>query len=350
FNALTAGGAAAENYPFCTVEPNVGTVAVPDERLDELFARSGSAARVPAYLHIVDIAGLVEGASQGAGLGNRFLAQIREVDAIAHVVRCFDDADVPHVLGNRIDPVRDRDIVNVELALADLETVERRLERVVKKARSGDHAAQAEEAVLVRLRDSLDKGQSVRALRLTESERTLTEDLHLLTAKPVVYVANVDEAALPTGRNVHTDRLAAALAAEGDTAVIVPISTRIEAELKELPAEERAELARGLSLEVSGLERFLRAAYQLLGLITFFTVNEKETHAWTIRGGTPAASAAGVIHSDFERGFIRAETLSFEDFRAAGSLRAAKDRGLVRSEGRDYIVRDGDIILFRFNV
>ncbi|MBI4538958.1 MAG: redox-regulated ATPase YchF [Gemmatimonadetes bacterium] len=349
FNALTAVGAPAENYPFTTVEPNVGTVEVPDPRLDHLFERSGSAVRVPAYLHVVDIAGLVEGASQGAGLGNRFLAQIREVDAIAQVVRCFEDPDVIHVLGG-VDPVRDREIVEAELALADLETVERRLERVAKKARSGDRTATSEEAILWRLRDTLGRGKAVRSLPLSEPERVLVRELHLLTAKPMLYVANIEETALPGGRNAHAERLGEALAAEGDAARMLPISTRIEAELVELEPGERREFFRGLGLEESGLERFAHAAYELLGLITFFTINEKETRAWTVLRGTLAPAAAGIIHSDFERGFIRADTISFDDLRAAGTMRAARDHGLVRSEGKDYLVRDGDIILFRFHV
>lgn len=349
FNALTAAGAPAEKYPFCTVEPNVGTVEVPDERLDLLFERSDSAARVPATLHVVDIAGLVKGAAEGAGLGNRFLAQIREVDATAHVVRCFDHPDVAHVLGS-VDPVRDRDIVETELALADLETVERRLERVAKKARSGERAAQAEEQVLRRVREALSDGKPARALGLSMEEQAHLRDLHLLTAKLVLYVANIDEAALPDGRDPWTERLRAALAAQGEGERLVPVSTRIEAELAELGAEDRADILRSLGLEEPGLVRVARAAYHLLGRITFFTSNEKETHAWAVPRGTRAPAAAGVIHSDFERGFIRAETLSFADFLAAGSLKGARERGLMRSEGKDYLVQDGDIILFRFHV
>lgn len=348
FNALTAAGAPAENYPFCTVEPNVGTVAVPDERLDALFERLAPPARVPAYLYVVDIAGLVAGASEGAGLGNRFLAQIREVDALAHVVRCFHDPDVAHVLGS-VDPARDRAIVEMELALADLETVEKRLERVAKKARSGERAAHGEEAVLRRLRDALGRGTPVRALALDPEEHAVVRELHLLTAKPVLYVANVDESALPAGENEYTDALRAALATEAEAAPLIPICTRLEAELAELEPRERAEFLRELGVGESGLARVVRAAYELLGLITFFTFNEKEVRAWTVPRGTLAPQAAGVIHSDFERGFIRAETVSFEEFRAAGSMRAAREQGLVRSEGKDYVVRDGDIILFRFH-
>lgn len=349
FNALTRAGAEAENYPFSTVDPNVGIVDVPDDRLPYLFERVDSTACTPTRLRFVDIAGLVEGAAAGAGLGNRFLARIREVDAVAHVLRCFEDPDVTHVHGS-VDPVRDREIVSTELALADLETVESRLERVEKKARSGEKEAEWEEAVLLRLREALAGGRPARDLSLDGEEAPRVEEYHLLTAKPVLYVANVDDATLAAGGNEHTRELEGSLeAGERDEGVVL-MSSLLESEMAVLEPGEREEFLEAMGIDEAGLERFVRAAYELLDLITFYTTNEKETRAWAIRRGTRAPEAAGKIHSDFRRGFIRAETLSFEDFRRVGSLRAARDEGLVRSEGKDYVVEDGDIILFRFNV
>jgi len=347
FNALTAAGAPSENYPFCTVEPNVGTVEVPDERLHRIHEISPAEEKTPTFIHFVDIAGLVEGASRGEGLGNRFLAQIREVDAVAHVLRCFDDPDVAHVAGD-VDPVRDRAVVETELALADLETVERRLERVEKKARSGEKEAIEEKAVLDRLLDVLAEGRPVRALELEAVERRRIQELHLLTVKPVLYVANVGEEDLPSGRNAYVEALAEAV--EGEDARIVPVCAEIEAELAELPPGDRRAFLRDLGLESSGLERLIRAAYDLLGLVTFFTTGPKETRAWTVKRGTRAPEAAGQIHSDFERGFIRAETIAYEDYVRLDGMKRARDEGAVRAEGRDYRVRDGDVILFRFNV
>jgi len=350
FNALTAVGAPAENYPFCTVEPNVGVVEVPDPRLDLLVERIQPRARTPATVTFVDIAGLVKGASKGEGLGNQFLANIREVDAIVHVVRCFDDPDVGHVEG-AVDPVRDRAVINLELALADLQTVERRLEKVEKAARSGVREAQVEAALLGRLKDALSAGAPARAVEpASEEEARLLRSYNLLTAKRVLYVANVAESDLPSGDNAHVAALRAAIEADGEPASLIPVCARIEAELSELDPQERAAFLAELGLERSGLERLIREGYRLLGLISFFTAGEKEVRAWTIREGTRAPEAAGEIHSDFERGFIRAETLSWADFVEAGSLKAARERGLVRSEGRDYVVQDGDIMLFRFNV
>jgi len=350
FNALTGAGAAAENYPFCTVEPNLGVVPVPDPRLDLLFERLRPRARVPATVTFVDIAGLVEGASAGEGLGNQFLGHIREVDAIVHVVRCFDDPDVAHVAGP-VDPARDRAIVNLELALADLQTVERRLDRVEKAARTGDREAQAEAALLRRLRDALAQGRPARLVRpADEDEARRLRSYHLLTAKPELYVANIDEADLPGGENRWVAALRAAVQDDPEPAPVLALAARFEAELARWPADERAAFLRELGMPEPGLHRLVRAGYERLGLISFFTTNEKEAHAWTVPRGTRAPQAAGEVHSDMERGFIRAETLAWDDFLRAGSLKAARELGLVRSEGRDYTVQDGDILLFRFHV
>jgi len=349
FNALTAQAAPSENYPFCTVEPNVGMVEVPDPRLDRIFELAGAARRLPTAIQFVDIAGLVKGASEGEGLGNKFLGNIREVDAVVHVLRCFDDPDVTHVLGG-VDPVRDREIVNAELAIADLDTVERRIERVARKARSGEREAQQELSLLERVRDALSTGASIRRLELSPPDRQLLRTFHLLTAKPVLYLANVAEEDLPAGTNPWVDALAAALATEEPDAGLVSVCSAIEAEVAELDAADRREFLEDLGLSEPGLNRLIRAAYELLGLITFFTAGEKEARAWTVRRGALAPEAAGTIHSDFERGFIRAETIGFREFEEAGSLKAARERGLIRSEGKEYQVRDGDIILFRFNV
>ncbi len=347
FNALTAAGAPSENYPFCTVDPNVGTVKVPDERLDRIHALSHAPEKTPAFIHFVDIAGLVEGASEGEGLGNQFLAQIREVDAIAHVLRCFEDPDVAHVSGS-VDPVRDKEIIDTELALADLETVERRLERVEKKARTKEKDAIEEQALLRKLRDVLSEGRPVRRLPIDEIEQRYLRELRLLTRKPVLYVANVGEEDLPEGRNRHVREVESAV--RNEAAEIVPVCTKIEAELAQLESESKDAFLDELGLAGSGLERLIRAAYRLLGLITFFTTGDRETRAWTIRQGATAPEAGGQIHSDFERGFIRAETIGWEEFVRMGSMKAAREEGVIRSEGRDYEVQDGDIILFRFNV
>ncbi|MEX1258191.1 MAG: redox-regulated ATPase YchF [Gemmatimonadota bacterium] len=349
FNALTAQAAPSENYPFCTVEPNVGMVEVPDSRLDRIFELAGAAARVPTAIQFVDIAGLVKGASEGEGLGNKFLANIREVDAVVHVLRCFDDPDVTHVLGG-VDPLRDREIVNAELALSDLEVVERRIEKMIRKAKSGERDAQREFAVLEKVQAALSTGASVRRLEFTPEERPILRSFQLLTSKPVLYLANVAESDLPAGRNQWTKPLEVALAKEEPDAILVPVCSAIEAEVAELEPEDRRGFLSHLGLEEPGLHRLVRAAYQLLGLITFFTAGEKEARAWTVRRGALAPEAAGTIHSDFERGFIRAETIGYEEFVRAGSLKAAREKGLMRSEGKEYEVRDGDIILFRFNV
>jgi GTP-binding protein YchF len=351
FNALTGAGAAAENYPFCTVEPNVGVVPVPDPRVDLLVERVQPRATQPAVVTFVDIAGLVKGAAEGEGLGNQFLANIREVDAIVQVVRCFDDPDVTHVLGS-VDPVRDREVINLELALSDLQTVEKRLQRTERAARSGDKEAQAEAALLQKLVALLSEGRPARQVALSSDEEAkLLQSFHLLTAKRELYVANVAEGDLLSGgENEHVQALRAAVAADGEAAEVVALSVRIESELIELDPAERAAFLSELGLEEPGLNRLIRAGYSLLDLISYFTAGEKEVRAWTIRRGTKAPQAAGEIHTDFERGFIRAETLGWEDFVAAGSVKAARERGLMRSEGKEYVVRDGDIMLFRFNV
>ncbi|MFQ5538059.1 MAG: redox-regulated ATPase YchF [Gemmatimonadota bacterium] len=348
FNALTAAGAPSENYPFCTVEPNVGMVEVPDPRLDRIHELAGSKEKVPTIVRFVDIAGLVAGASEGEGLGNQFLANIREVDAIAHVLRCFQDEDVAHVAGN-VDPVRDREVVETELALADLDLVERRLEKVSKKARSGDKEAQREVRALQAALEPLAQGHPVRSAGLSEEDLKILKPYQLLTAKPVLYVANVGEGDLPAGENAWTRALEEALSREGG-GEIVSVCSAIEAEIAALEPEDRAEFLGDLGLEESGLDRLVHASYHLLGLITFFTTGENQSRAWTVRRGARAPEAAGVIHSDFERGFIRAETIAYDTFVEAGSWKTAREAGLIRSEGKDYEVRDGDIMLFRFNV
>lgn len=350
FNALTGAGAAAENYPFCTVDPNVGVVPVPDPRVDLLVERVRPRATQPAVVTFVDIAGLVKGAAQGEGLGNQFLANIREVDAIVQVVRCFDDPDVTHVLGS-VDPVRDREVINLELALSDLQAVERRLQRVERTARSGDREAQAEVVLLQKLVALLSEGQPARRVTLSgDEEARLLASYQLLTAKRELYVANVAESDLGEAENAHVAALRAAIEADGEAAEVITLSVRIEAELLELEPDERAAFLEELGLAEPGLNRLIRAGYKLLDLISYFTAGEKEVRAWTIHRGTRAPQAAGEIHTDFERGFIRAETLAWDDFVECGSVKAAREKGLVRSEGKEYVVHDGDIMLFRFNV
>ncbi|MEX0842985.1 MAG: redox-regulated ATPase YchF [Gemmatimonadota bacterium] len=349
FNALTAQGAPSENYPFCTVDPNIGTVEVPDPRLDRIFELAAARQRLPTVVQFVDIAGLVKGASEGEGLGNKFLGNIREVDAIVHVLRCFDDPDVTHVLGE-VDPIRDREVVDTELALADLDSVERRIDRVARKARSGEREAKEELALLERLQTQLGEGGPVRALQFDPQERPLLRTFQLLTAKPVLYLANVAEEDLPEGENRWTSRLRALLEVEDPEAELVAVCSTIESELAELEPEDRADFLADLGLEEPGLHRLIHATYSLLDLITFFTAGEKEARAWTVRRGARAPEAAGTIHSDFERGFIRAETIAFPEFESFGSMKRARDEGRIRSEGKDYVVQDGDIMLFRFNV
>jgi GTP-binding protein YchF len=347
FNALTSAKALVANYPFATIEPNTGIVQVPDPRLAALADIVSPERSVPAVVEFVDIAGLVKGASEGEGLGNQFLANIREVDAIVHVVRCFEDDDIQHVMG-AVDPVRDREVINIELGLADLASVEKRLDRVTRTAKSGDAGAKLEQRVLEAVREPLAAGRPARAVAFEGDEAAAFRGLNLLTAKPVLYAANVAEDELPAG-NAHVDALRAALVAEGEVAEIVPFSAKVEAELAELAPEDRRDFLESLGLAESGLDRLAHAAYHLLGLQSYFTAGEKEVRAWTIHQGDKAPTAAGVIHSDFEKGFIRAETVAYDDFVRVGGWKAAREQGLARAEGKDYVVRDGDVMLFRFN-
>ena len=350
FNALTSSkAAAAENYPFCTVEPNVGVVEVPDPRLARLFELVRPKRKVPAVVEFVDIAGLVRGASQGEGLGNQFLSHIREVDAIVNVIRCFEDPDVVHVMGP-VDPVRDHDVITSELALADLGVVERRLEKTRKTARAGDKEAQLEVVVLERVLAELNAGRGAREAGETNDAIRFLRQLGLLTAKPILYAANVNEDDLAAGGGKWLDRLRAAVQSHHEEAEIVPFSAKFEAELAELAGEERGEYLASAGVREPGLDRLIHAGYHLLGLQTFFTVGENEVRAWTMHRGGTAFAAAGEIHSDFQHGFIRAETVAYEEFIRVGSYKAAREQGLVRSEGRDYVVQDGDVLLFRFNV
>jgi hypothetical protein len=346
FNALVANAQAqAANFPFCTIEPNVGVVAVPDERLQQLATLSASREIVPTRVEFVDIAGLVKGASQGEGLGNKFLANIREVDAIVHVVRCFEDDDVIHVSGT-VDPVRDAEVIELELGLADLAQVEKRRERLRKQLRTSKEA-QAEDAALERIQAALEEGRPGRSVSLGEEEAELIRPLGLLTRKPIIYAANVAEDDL-AGGNAFTAAVEELAAREG--AGTVRISAQVEAELIELGEEERADYLSGLGVSEGGLKSLIRATYDLLGLRTYFTTGEKETRAWTIRAGSTAPQAAGVIHTDFERGFIRAQTIGWRQLLEAGSLAEARNRGWLRSEGRDYVVAEGDVMEFLFNV
>ena len=349
FNALTAAGAPAENYPFCTVEPNVGTVAVPDARLPRIHELMGSREMVPAFIRFVDIAGLVRGASRGEGLGNQFLGQIREVDAIVHVIRCFDDPGVVHVMGS-VGPIRDMEIVETELALADLDTLERRIEKVDKKARSGEKEAIQELVVLQRLEGALSRGQTPRDLPLTAQERQTVMSMNLLTMKPVILVANVSEDEVGDESNRFLRELEGHETGLVGKRRVVPISAAMEAELPLLEPEDRRGLMGDMGLREPGLDRVIHAAYQELGLVTFFSTGEKQTRAWTAPRGTHAPEAAGLIHTDFQRGFIRAEAIGFGEFESLGSMKAARDHGAIRSEGKEYEVRDGDILFFRFNV
>jgi ribosome-binding ATPase len=346
FNALTRAQIAAENYPFCTIDPNVGVVPVPDERLGQLAGIVHPEKIVPTTVEFVDIAGLVKGASQGEGLGNQFLAHIREVDAIAHVVRCFENEDIVHVAG-RIDPLSDLEIINTELALADLASVDKAVDRAAKAAKSGDKKAVLQRELFERVRAALNQGKPVRAEPLGDEARRELRELHLLTAKPVIYIANVDEAGL-AGGNAYVDALRARAAEEH--AVVVPVCAAIEAEIAQLPEAERAEFLRDLGLKEPGLNRVIRGAYELLGLLTYFTAGPKEVRAWTVRTGSTAPQAAGVIHTDFERGFIRAEVIAFEDYVNYHGEGGAREAGRLRLEGKEYLVHEGDVMHFRFNV
>jgi GTP-binding protein YchF len=346
FNALTQTAAAqAANYPFCTIEPNVGRVAVPEPRLDALARLAKSAKTIPTSLEFVDIAGLVRGASKGEGLGNQFLANIREVDAIVHVLRCFEDPDVTHVEGG-VDPIRDAETVETELMLADLESLERRQQGLAKRARGGDKEAVAQLALIEPLMAALQAGRPARTA-MPPGEEEAARRLQLMTTKPVLYACNVEEAAAATG-NAHSARVLDRAAAEGARAVVV--SAAIEAEISQMPEADRGEFLASLGLEDSGLDRIIRAGHALLGLITFFTAGPKEARAWTVTQGTRAPQAAGAIHGDFERGFIAAECIAYEDYVALGGEQGAKEAGRMRVEGKEYVVKDGDVLLFRFNV
>jgi len=345
FNALTRSGIAAENYPFCTIDPNVGIVPLPDERLDVIAGIVKPAKVVPTTMQFVDIAGLVAGASKGEGLGNKFLANIRETEAIAHVVRCFEDDDVVHVSGS-VDPIRDIEIIDTELALADMETVGKALDKAIKQSKTGDKTQLARKAVLERVAAQLDEGRPVRAMDLGDEDRAILRELFLLTAKPTMIIANVAEDGFEA--NPLLDRIGNFAAIEA--AQVVPVCAAIEAEIVELDEDERAEFLADMGLKEPGLNRVVRAGYRLLGLETYFTAGPKEARAWTIPKGATAPQAAGVIHTDFERGFIRAEVISYDDFVACNGEQGAKEAGKLRSEGKEYVVRDGDVIHFRFNV
>ncbi len=347
FNALTSAKAQAANYPFCTIDPNVGVVTVPDPRLDKIAGIFKPQRVVPTTMEFVDIAGLVAGASKGEGLGNQFLGHIRSTDAVAHVVRCFDDPNVIHVAG-KVSPLDDIDVINTELLLADLETVEKRFTKVEKIAKnSTDAKVKAEAAALGKLREAIQSGKPARVVDLTEEERAATRDLQLITTKLVLYVANVDEAGLHSG-NEWVAAVEKRAAEEGSQ--VVRICGAMEAEIAQLDPPERAEFLQEMGLEEPGLNRLIRSAYKLLDLITYFTAGPQEARAWTIRRGMKAPQAAGVIHSDFERGFIRAEAYHCDDLFALGSEQAVKEKGLYRSEGKEYIVKDGDVLFFKFNV
>ncbi len=345
FNALTKAGIAAENYPFCTIDPNIGIVEVPDPRLQKLSEIAKPEKILPTTIEFVDIAGLVAGASKGEGLGNKFLSHIREVDAIAHVVRCFEDENIVHVSGG-INPLADIEIINTELALADLETVEKGMQRADKGVKSGNKDEIKLRELLTRVRAHLDQGKPVRSLGLSEEEHKLLRPLCLLTDKPLMYIANVSEKGFTN--NPHLDRLEKLARAENS--VVVPICARIEAELADMNAEEKKLFLADMGLEEAGLNRVIRAGYQLLGLQTFFTAGPKEVRAWTVRKGAHAPQAAGVIHTDFERGFIRAETISFDDYVNYHGEHGAREAGKLRLEGKDYVLHDGDVMHFRFNV
>ena len=346
FNAITKAGAEAANYPFCTIEPNVGIVAVPDARLDVLTKMYNSKKTTPATVRFVDIAGLVQGASKGEGLGNKFLEHIRQVDAVAHVVRCFDDENITHVSA-QINPLRDIETIQTELCLADLEIVDKRISNLVRVLKSGNKAAKIENEILQKIRDALNEGKPARNIGLTDEEIFAIRETILLTLKPVLYVANVSEDDL-TEKNSYVAQVEELAAKEN--AQVVMICAKVESEIAELDEEEAKEFLSDLGLESSGLNRLINAAFELLGLMTFLTAGPDECRAWTIVKGTPAVKAAGKIHSDIERGFIRAEIVNYDDLIKYGSIAAAREKGLVRLEGKDYIMQDGDVTYFRFNV
>ena len=347
FNALTSAKAAVASYPFATIEPNSGIVPVLDQRLDAIAELVKPKKTIPATVEFVDIAGLAQGASRGEGLGNQFLTAIREVDAVVHVIRCFQDSDVQHV--GDIDPVRDREIINLELGLADLAIVEKRLEKTSRAAKGTDPQAKIEARLLTRLNEALSSGRPARSVSVEPEERGMFRGFNLLTSKPVLYAANVGEAEIARAEE-YAGRLRAAIASEGEEAEVVTFSAKVESELAELLPAERQPFLEAMGLTESGLVRLVTAAYHLLGLMSYFTAGEKEVRAWTIHRGDKAPVAAGVIHSDFEKGFIRAETVGYDDFVRTGGWKGAREHGLARAEGKEYVVQDGDVILFRFNV
>lgn len=347
FNAITNAGAECANYPFCTIEPNIGVVPVPDERLDTLTKMYNPQKTTHAVIEFVDIAGLVKGASKGEGLGNKFLSHIREVDSIVEVVRCFENPNVVHVDGN-INPTRDIETINLELVFADLETVDKRLERAKVKLKA-DKKAQLEIDVLNKLKQALEAGKAARSVGLNEEEKDLIKDVYLLTSKPILYIANVSEEQLA---DIENDKYFNEVRdyAKNENAKVIPLCVKIEEELSSLEGEDKKEMLEALGLEESGLDKVVKASYDLLGLMSFLTAGEPEVRAWTIKKGTKAPEAAGKIHSDIQRGFIKAEVVSFEDLVREGSMNAVREKGLLRMEGKEYIMQDGDIVLFRFNV
>ena len=347
FNAITNAGAECANYPFCTIEPNVGVVPVPDERLDELTKMYKPEKTTHAIIEFVDIAGLVKGASKGEGLGNKFLSHIREVDAICEVVRCFEDPNIVHVDGS-IDPIRDIETINLELIFADIETLNKRIDSVKKKLKA-DKKCQEELDVLEKIKNALENGKSARTVELNDDEKEFLKDTFLLTMKPILYIANVSEEQLADASNDENVKKVA-MYAKQENAEVIPLCVKIEEELASLDRDDKKEMLEALGLESSGLDKVIKASYDLLGLMSFLTAGEPEVRAWTIKKGTKAPQAAGKIHSDIERGFIRAEIVSYDDLMREGSMTAAKEKGLVRSEGKEYIMQDGDIVLFRFNV
>ncbi len=348
FNAITQAGAESANYPFCTIEPNIGIVDVPDERIDRLAEMYNPKKVTRAFIEFVDIAGLVKGASKGEGLGNKFLSHIREVDAIVHVVRCFEDENITHVDGS-VDPIRDIETINLELVLSDVEIIERRIDRV-KKQMKGDKSLAGELALLERVKAAMDEGRPARSLEYTKEEEEIMREIALISMKPVLYAANLAENDFSQGvENNRFYKEVVEYAAE-EKSEVIPVSARIEEEISQLDADEKTVFLEELGMKESGLDRLIRASYKLLGLISYLTAGEPEVRAWTIRKGTKAPQAAGKIHSDFERGFIRAEVVAYDDLMACGNMVAAKEKGLVRSEGKEYVMKDGDIVLFRFNV
>ena len=348
FNAITNAGAQSANYPFCTIEPNIGTVAVPDYRLDELAKMYNPDKITPAVIEFVDIAGLVKGASKGEGLGNKFLSHIREVDAIVHVVRCFEDGEIVHVEGS-IGPKRDIEVINLELIFSDLDILERRIDKAVKAAK-GDKKYLAEVDLLNRVKAHLEEGKSARSMEFTDEEKAIMADIPLLSNKPIIYVANMSEDDFNGKLDSNPFYNEVLQIAREENSEVVPICARLEEEIADMSKEDKMMFLEELGLKESGLDRLIKAGYHLLGLISYLTAGKPEVRAWTITRGTKAPQAAGKIHSDFERGFIRAEVISYEDLIANGSIAAAKEKGKVRSEGKDYVMQDGDVVLFRFNV